>query len=157
MEMEGLWAEDFVGRLDRAVIWFWIMPGLISYPKSWPRRPGLGEILPLTSDLWHSGGPACGFQHEMLVTSVSLFGKLTPFDPSSTSLGFGIFLLISSCFCVVRKSYLKVVKGHCSLFFKLSCSVSIIRWHVAASYFFSLNLRENYRTLHLYSHFFLFC
>lgn len=91
----GTLSWGLCGRLDKAVIWFWIMPGLINCSKSWPRRPGRGEILPLTSDHWHSGGPACGSQHEMLVTSVSLFGKLTLSEPSSTSHEFVIYFILS--------------------------------------------------------------
>ena len=58
-------------RVSEAVIWLWVMLGLINRSKSWPWRPGQGEILPLTSDLWHSGICACGSQHEMHVTSNS--------------------------------------------------------------------------------------
>lgn len=48
------------------------MLGLINRSKSWPWRPGQGEILSLTSDLWHSGLCACGSHHEILVTSDSV-------------------------------------------------------------------------------------
>lgn len=62
------------------------MLGLISGSKSWPRRPGRGEILPLTSDLWHSGICACGSQHEMHATSnsVCLYTKLSVSEASSS-------------------------------------------------------------------------
>lgn len=60
------------GRVGETVIWLWVMLGLINSSKSWPRRLGKGEILPLTSDLWHSGIYAGGSQHEMHVTSHSL-------------------------------------------------------------------------------------
>lgn len=60
------------GRVSKGVIWSWVMQGLINRSKSWPWRPGQGEILPLTSDLWHSGICACGSQHEIHVTSNSL-------------------------------------------------------------------------------------
>lgn len=59
------------------------MLGLINCSKSWPQRPGLGEILLLTPDLWQSGAGACGSQHGMHVTS--LCAKLTASEPPSVS------------------------------------------------------------------------
>uniref|UniRef100_A0A4W5NTH0 GTPase activating protein and VPS9 domains 1 n=1 Tax=Hucho hucho TaxID=62062 RepID=A0A4W5NTH0_9TELE len=48
------------------------MPGLINISKSWLRRQGWGEILPLTFELWHSC--VCLWaQREVPVTSGSLF------------------------------------------------------------------------------------
>lgn len=104
----GTLCGGLCGRGGKAVIWSWVMLGLINSSKSRPWRPGKGEILPLTSDLWHSGISACGPQHEMHVTSnsVSLDAKLTVSEAPSTQRlhrVYVMFLLISGQPTVVFK------------------------------------------------------
>lgn len=104
----GTLCGGLCGRGGKAVIWLWVMLGLINSSKSRPWRPGKGEILPLTSDLWHSGISACGPQHEMHVTSnsVSLDAKLTVSEAPSTQRlhrVYVMFLLISGQPTVVFK------------------------------------------------------
>lgn len=104
----GTLCGGLCGRVGKAVIWLWVMLGLINSTKSRPWRPGKGEILPLTSDLWHSGISACGPQHEMHVTSnsVSLDAKLTVSEAPSTQRlhrVYVMFLLISGQSTVVFK------------------------------------------------------
>lgn len=94
------------GRVCRVVIWLWVMFGLTNSSKSWPLRPGKGEILPSTSDLWHSGICACGSQHETRVTSNALCVQTR--SPAPHSIYRGVYLV---SLLIVWKTHLKAYQG----------------------------------------------
>lgn len=102
------------GRVGGTVIWLWVMLGLINSSKSRPRRQGKGEILPLTSDLWHSGICAGGSQHEMHVTSHSLCVSVckahclwSPVHTRFTVCLYSVFAYLRTFHTVVWKSDLR--------------------------------------------------